>query len=159
MPNCFFVALDMLGIKKTVGVDASEMSLTEFSEFLDEANGRDFVLTMHSWNFIDRFFWSSTHVGSNKTNERLFNGMIKLAKEKGYSFASLVDYDFKIEGSNNDIKYNACGTYLKKIRSLFLNFWRFQNMAKISKKYLVIYSIFYCFLFLLLGQLIISMLV
>lgn len=143
MPNSTYVALDLLGKKKTVGIDTSEMSLTEFKEFLEKANGRDFVLTMHSWNFINRFFWSETHVGNHKTNERLFKGMIELTRKYGYSFASIEGYDFDKEGAENDIEYNACDTFAKKIRSLFLNFWRFQQMAKISPKYLIIYSVFY----------------
>lgn len=143
MPNSTYVAFDLFGKRKTVGVDTSEMSLIEFQEFLKKAGGKDFVLTMHSWNFIDRYFWSKTHVCSHRTNERLFKGMVNLAKKKGYTFASIEGYDFGVGGANSDIEYNACDTIVKKIRSLFLNFWRFQQMAKISKKYLIIYSAFY----------------
>lgn len=148
MPNSTFIALDLFGKRKTVGIDASEMSLIEFKEFLKIAEGRDFVLTMHSWNFIDRFFWSETYVGNHKTNERLFKGMVNLAKKNGYTFASIEGYDFEVEGADSDIEYNACDTFVKKIRSLFLNFWRFQQMAKVSKKYLFVYGTFY-FIFLL----------
>lgn len=143
MPNCRFVALDLLGKRKFVGVDASEMSLTEFREFLKEANGRDFVLTMHSWNFIDRYFWSDTHIGEHKTNERLFKGIMDAARMNGYEFASIEKYDFENEGSSQDISYNAGSSLRKKFRSLFLNFWRFQQMAKISRKFFCIYSLFY----------------
>ncbi len=152
MPNCTYIALDLFGIRKTVGVDASEMSLTEFKEFLNEADGKDFVLTMHSWNFIDRFFWSETHIGNHRSNERLFKGIIKIAREKGYSFASIEGYDFDAEGTDDDINYNACNSFWKKIRSLVLNFWRFQQMAKVSKKYFVLFFIFYlCLLIILIG--------
>ncbi len=143
MPNGTYVALDIFGKRKTVGIDVSEMSLTEFKEYLEIADGRDFVLTMHSWNFIDRYFWSKTHIGNHWTNERLFKGMIRLAKEYGYSFVSIDVYDFETEGSDSDIEYNACDTLPKKIRAVFINFWRFQQMAKISKKYFVIYFLFY----------------
>ena len=69
--------------------------------------------------------------------------MIRLAKEYGYSFVSIDVYDFETEGSDSDIEYNACDTLPKKIRAVFINFWRFQQMAKISKKYFVIYFLFY----------------
>lgn len=152
MPNSNYVALDFFGKRKTVGIDTSEMSLIEFKEFLEEADGKDFVLTMHSWNFIDRYFWSETHVGNHRTNERLFRGMVDLAKKYCYSFASIEGYDFDAEGADSDIKYNACDTVGKKIRSLFLNFWRFQQMAKVSKKYLIIYGFFYsCVIIVVIG--------
>lgn len=143
MPNCNFVALDLFGKRKTVGVDASEMSLTEFREFIKEANGRDFVLTMHSWNFIDRYFWSASHVGDHRTNERLFKGMVEIARRNGYQFASIEGYDFYTEGVTEDISYNACSSFWGKARSFAINFWRFQQMARISKKYLIIYASFY----------------
>lgn len=146
MPNCRFIALDLFGKRKFVGVDASEMSLIEFREFLKEAGNRDFVLTMHSWNFIDRYFWSDTHVGRHKTNERLFKGMVDAARKNGYEFVSIEKYNFDREGSKEDISYNASGTLWKKGRSLFLNFWRFQQMAKISSKFLYIYGVFYLIL-------------
>ena len=148
MPNCTYIALDLFGKKKTVGIDASEMSLTEFKEFIKVADGRDFVLTMHSWNFIDRLFWSESHVANHRTNERLFKGMVEIVRQSGYSFSSIEGYDFDREGAIEDIRYNACDTVMKKLRSLFLNFWRFQQMAKISKKYLIIYTIFYVCMFL-----------
>lgn len=146
VPNCGFVAFDLCGKRKSVGVDASEMSLVEFKEFLKEANNRDFILTMHSWNFIDRLFWSSSYVGNHKTNERLFKGIVKMAKENGYTFDSIEGCNFEDGCADEYIRYNACNTFWKKIRSFFLNFWRFQQMAKISKKYMIIYSMFYTIL-------------
>ena len=65
MPNSMYVALELFGKRKNVGIGTSEMSLTEFSEFLEKANGRDFVLTMHSRNFIDRLVWSETYVSNH----------------------------------------------------------------------------------------------
>ena len=123
------------------------MSLTEFEEFLMEAKGRDFVLTMHSWNFINKYFWNKTYVGSHRTNERLFKGMIKLARKYNYQFSSIDNYNFPLEGADTDIDYNACSTVWGRIRALFLNFWRFQQMAKVSKKYMIIYSMFYIIVF------------
>ena len=156
MPNSVYAAFDLFGKKKTVGIDASEMSLTEFKEFLKVADSRDFVLTMHSWNFIDRLFWSDSHVANHRTNERLFKGMVGLARKSGYSFASIEGYDFDKEGSSSDIQYNASDTFVKKLRALFLNFWRFQQMAKVSKKYFIIYLIFYLCVFFTLSATILS---
>ena len=70
-------------------------------------------------------------------NARLFKGMVDLAQNKGYCFVSIERYDFDPEGADSDIEYNACETLAKKVRSFFLNFWRFQQMDKISKNILL----------------------
>ncbi len=142
-PNAQFVAFDLLGKKKYVGIDCSEMSITEFKEFINQAAGRDFVLTMHSWNFINKYFWNKKYVGKNRVNDRLFHKMVKVANQYGYQFENINDFNFNTSLNQKDFLYNACNTFLKKIRSIGLNFWRFQEMSKISKKYGYIYMIFY----------------
>lgn len=142
MPTTGFIGFDLFGIKKRIGVDASEMSVTEFKEFIKKANGRDFVLTMHSWNFIEKYIFLPHYVGRNNGAVRRFQKMVKIAEENGYRFAD-INLEGFTEQQNGDIEYNASDNWIKKVRSLGINFWRFQNTAKLSKKYLYIYTIFY----------------
>lgn len=150
-PTTQFIALDILGIQKKIGVDASEMSLLEFKEFLEKADGADFVLTMHSWNFINKYFWNHSYVGGNRAAIRSFKAIVEAAKHAGYEFTAIDKYNFRSSSMDVDIEYNACTGGWRKIRSVFINFWRFQKVAKQNPKYLYIYSMFYLILLVTVG--------
>lgn len=151
IPNSTFVAFDAFGIRKRIGVDAAEIRYPELKGFLKAARGNDFVLTMHSWHFIDKAFWDGKSVCLNKKYVRKFNRFVELLKKEGYEFVNIEDMDFgglSEDGEPVDFDYNPSKGLGGLLFSLAMNFSRFQEIAKINKKYFAVYACFYGILFL-----------
>lgn len=143
-PNTRVLSFKFLGIKKYINVDASEMSLGEFIEFLDKTQLENISLTMHSWHFIDKYFFLKKYVGLNQLEVRKFKKMVEAAFKRGFEFGNLeLDFDNKLNIDNKDEGDEVIDLTSSKLKMLARNFVRYQKIGKLNKKYFAIYLCFY----------------
>ena len=145
LPNTRFVCFDYFGKKKSINTDLHEVGFQELKEVLNKEIPDHLVFTMHSWHFINRYFYKKGISGDKKQLKK-FDKIINYCKRKGFVFADIGKEDFSDCLSQSDEKereINNCKSLPEKIKSLFYNFFRFQEMGKINKKYFLIFSLFY----------------
>ncbi len=145
LPNTRFVCFDYFGKKKSINTDLHEIGFREFKEVLDKAVLDDIVLTMHSWHFINRCFYKKGISGDKKQLKK-FDKIIKYCKRKGFIFADVGQGDFfeRLRQSGEpEQEINNCRSFWEKVKSLFYNFFRFQEIGKINKKYFLIFFTFH----------------
>ncbi len=146
VPNTRFVCFDYFGKKKSVNTDLHEVGFKELRDVLNKNIPNDVVLTMHSWHFINRYFYKK-NISGDKKQLRKFDKIINYCKKKGFVFADVGKEDFskRLKGKEvQEQEINNCKTLREKIKSLFYNFFRFQEIGKINKKYFLVYTVFYC---------------
>lgn len=145
LPNTRFVCFDYFGKRKSINTDLHEVGFKELKDVLNRNTPDDIVFTMHSWNFVNRYFFKKGISGS-RWQIRKFNKIVEYCKKKGFAFADVGKEDFSARIKTEKIKeeeINNCKGLWSKVKSLFYNFFRFQDMAKINKKYFVVFSTFY----------------
>lgn len=140
LPNTRFVAFDYLGRKKCVGLDSADATLGEFKQVLTRTKLNTLVYTMHSWNFIRKWFFAPQYMQGDKGMVRKFRKSVKIARKNGFTFADLKDYIYKPE---EDELLNLCDGFVGKVRGLINNFLRFQKIGRLNKKYFAVFTFFY----------------
>jgi len=154
-PNTTYIGLKLLGKKRNFGLDAAQTCLGEFKAVLKNNRISNVILTMHSWNFIKTWFFRKGKVYKDKAALKRFRSMVSFAKEDGYVISSLHDFVFNTE--EKDQQVDLCNTPGGRIRALYYNFLRFQRMARLSPKYLKIYTMFYVILLMAFALLLIGL--
>jgi hypothetical protein len=151
IPNTRYVGFDYFGIKKIFNCDVAESNYGEFVDVLKNISQQNVILTMHSWDLIKKFFFLKNYIAGNYATIRKFKKMILFAQKRGYVFSDLErDFNKEIIGEK-DLLYNPVKeSYFNKIRYLFYNFVRLQKIARISKKYFLLFSIFYAIIIVIL---------
>lgn len=146
LPNTRFVALDIFGVRRMIGLDSADATFNEFKRFLKYTKLNSLVWTMHSWNFIRKWFYAPGKFKGDETMVRKFKKSIHTARELGYTFGNLAEFEIS---DDNDEMVNLCKGADGKILSIVNNYLRFQKIGRLNKKYFVLYSIFYTVLLLL----------
>jgi hypothetical protein len=138
LPNTQFIGFDLLGRKKCVGLDSADATYSEYKKIIKKSKLDNVVFTMHSWNFIKKWFFLKSYFQGDRAMERKFRKSVICARKNGYEFADLRDFQFA-EGEDELIN-----PYEKnKISCILNNFVRFQKIARLNKKYFVFYSAIY----------------
>jgi len=140
LPTTRFIGFDFFGITRCIGLDSADATLNEFKSILRKTKLSNIVWTMHSWDFIRKWFFLPKYFMGDKMMVRKFKKSVKFAKENGFSFGNLNDYQFTID---DDELINLCNTPSGKILGIVNNFLRFQKIARLNKKYFSLYMIFY----------------
>ena len=144
LPNTQFVGFDFLGKKKCIGLDSADATFNEFKRFLKKTKLNNVVFTMHSWNFIKKWFFLKNYIQGDIFMERKFRKSVVYARKCGYEFEDL--RKFSIEDGEDEL----INLYEKeKIQCIINNFLRFQKIARLNKKYFIFYSIVYLLVFLM----------
>lgn len=145
-PNTTFVGFNYFGKRRFFPLNVAQTPYGEFVDFMDRTNLDNVIYTMHSWDFILKWFFDKKKVRLNKRYVKRFRKCIKYAIAKGYAFESLDNYEF-ISGQQDEM-VNFYDTLWGKVKGLFYNFNRFWGVAHFSAKYLAVYAIFYLFVLL-----------
>ena len=150
LPNTSYLGFRFFKKRKRFILDMSETQIHEFKTILKKSNGNDLVITMHSWNFIKKYFFNKNKIYKDADNEKKFRKISQLFKEKGYTFSSLNDYKNE---ETDDFDFDLTRGLLMYLKSIVSNFCRFKKISRLNKKYFAIYFVFYtalaCFLSLL----------
>lgn len=154
LPNTRFKAFSLFGREKYINLDTNDSTYNEFSRFINKTELENVTLTMHSWNFIDKYFFNKNYVGGNKRAVKKFKKMVLAAQKAGFEFCSLRETPPTLD-SIKDERIDLCKGFSGKLQMLGNNFVRFQKIAKLNKKYFLVYAAFYSLLILLIILLII----
>ena len=145
LPNTRFVCFDYFGKQKTLNTDIHEAQLQELKDVLRKSSDEDIVFTIHSWHFINRYFFKKG-ISGDKKGIKKFDKLIKYCKKQGYTFCDVGNENIRERVQTEEPETNAinnCKSFTEKIKSFFYNFARFQEIGKINKKYFKIFSLFY----------------
>lgn len=143
-PNTRYRCFRLGKISRYLNLDTAESTIGEFKKVLDENNLPFVTLTMHSWNFIKKWFFINSRVWGDKGNIKKFYKMVEYAKANGYEFGDIEeDYELLTSTQNEDQTFDLCSTRWGQIRAFWYNFLRFQNTARLTKKYFVFYGVLY----------------
>lgn len=140
LPTTRFIGFDYFGRTRCIGLDSADATLIEFKSVLGKTKLSNIVWTMHSWNFIRKWFFLPKYFMGDKAMVRKFKKSVKFAKDNGFLFENLNNYQFLKE---KDELINLCNTPSAKILGIVNNFLRFQKIARLNKKYFFLYLGFY----------------
>lgn len=144
LPNTQFVGFDLLGKKKCIGLDSSDATFSEFKRLLKKSKLNNIVFTMHSWNFIKKWFFLKNYIQGDIFMEKKFRKSVEYARKCGYEFEDLRNFNLTHDTDELINLYEK-----EKLQCVINNFFRFQKIARLNKKYFVFYSIIYFLVFLM----------
>lgn len=144
LPNTSYVGFDYLGRKNGFILNVAQTPTAEFKTFVKKTGLHNVIYTMHSWDFILKWFFCKDKVWGNDNVVQRFKDCIQYAQSCGYVLSKLED--FSIQEDDKDELLNLCENPLGKIRGLFYNYSRFWGIAHLTRRYFIIYIIFYTLL-------------
>lgn len=150
-PNTRYIGFRLGNKSKTFNLDTAETTFGEFKAIIDQNALENITLTMHSWNFIKVFFFNKNRVWADRGAEKKFRRMVRYAQEKGYVFSDIAGAKHDILPSKNEQVIDLCATPMEKAKAFIANFVRFQHTARLTKKYFILYTLFYSALALITG--------
>jgi hypothetical protein len=145
-PNIRYCGFSLGKKKMSLGLDFNDTTTNEFRRIIDQTKLDTLVITMHSWNFIKKYFFLDNYISRSWSQERRFVKMVKYAKKHGFEFADL-ETTPPDPSSTNDEYLNLCDSLVGKIMMIPNNFFRFYRIAALDRKYFLIYSLFFAICF------------
>ncbi len=142
-PNTRYIGYNFAGKKHYFNIDTAETTLGEFKSLLKQNRLENITLTMHSWNFIKSFYFLPGKIWPHNGHLKKFKAMIRFAQQNGYEFGDICR-DFTVPEKDMDQVVDLCSSARGKIKSLYYNFIRFQDTARLSSKYFRFYALIYC---------------
>lgn len=140
LPNTSYIGLSIGKITHTFLLNCANSTQSEFFQFIRKTKLHHVVYTMHSWDLMKKWFFLPNYVAEDKRTKRKLIHCINEAQYNGFEFCSLNKYVYKPEP---DELLNLCTGIIGKIRSVANNFIRFQKIAMLNKRYLIIFAFFY----------------
>ena len=145
-PNTTYIGLDYFGKKYSFEFAVPNKSLAESKSFLRQNQLNNITYTMHSWDFIKRWFFLPDVLGGDDLQIKQFKKCVDYARRNGYEFYDLHQYSFFEE---EDQCLNLCTGIIGKAKCLWYNYLRFADIGRSFKKYAPLYFLPYLFLFVL----------
>ena len=150
MPNTRFCGFSLGKKKWCFGLDFSETTINEFDRFFKRTTLDSLVITMHSWNFIKKYFFLDNYLSRSRDQEKRFVKIVQLAKQKGFVFSDL-ETTPPLNDDSPDEFIDLCDSFWGKIMMFPNNFIRFFRIAALDKKYFTIYAVFFVLCFMMLA--------
>lgn len=135
-PNTTYIGFDYLGKQYTFGFCVPDKSFSEFKKIIKQNRLHNITYTMHSWDFIKRWFFLPNLVAGNNEQVKKFRKCVAYAKKNGYQFSNLKDYKLVNE---EDQCINLCSGITGKLECLWYNYLRFADNGRSYKKYAILY--------------------
>lgn len=138
-PNTRYRSFKLSRFVKHNNLDVSETTLDEWKTILRKNKLSQITCTMHSWNFIKKYFFSGRYVRLDNNEVRRFNKMIRFAKSNDYVFDSLDNFNYNVV--EDDQVIDMCQGFWGKVRMLFNNYFRFRKIGRLNKFYFFFFAI------------------
>lgn len=135
-PNTKYIGFDYFGKQHAFELNVPNPSFDEFKRVIDQNILSNITYTMHSWDFIKRWFFLPETIAGNHRQIRVFKKSVAYARKKGYMFSNLNDFELCEEP---DQCINLCKGFIGKIRCLWYNYLRFADNGRSYKKYALLY--------------------
>ena len=135
-PNTTYIGVDYFNKKYAFELCVPNKSFHEFKEVIDQNTISNITYTMHSWDFIKRWFFIPNHIAGDELQIRVFKKCVRYAQKKGYEFGDLREF-YWID--DNDQCINLCESVEGKIKCIWYNYLRFADIGRSFKKYAPLY--------------------
>ena len=135
-PNTTYIGFDFFGKQYTFELSVPNRSFLEFKRVIDQNTLSNITYTMHSWDFLKRWFFMPDALGAKDYQIRTFKKCVAYARKKGYVFSDLKDYTLVEEP---DQCINLCTGLRGKLECIWYNYLRFAENGRSYKKYALLY--------------------
>lgn len=136
LPNTTYVGFDYFHKFHAFILNVAMTPFNEFRRFIMQTKLNNVVYTMHSWDFIRKWFFLSNYIQGDYNVISRFHKCVALARKQGYVFSSLSDFEFE-EGQTDEL-VNLCKSPGGKILGLINNYNRFWGIGRLTPKYFVV---------------------
>ena len=136
LPNTTYIDYDFFGKKRASSLNVPSPNFGAFKKVIKNNTLHDVTFTMHSWDFIKRYFFLPNHIVGDKFIIRKFRNCVNYARENGYEFENLINYKFVEEP---DQCVNLCKGVIGKIFCLWYQYRSFATIGRSYKKYALLY--------------------
>lgn len=135
-PNTTYIGFDYFGKQYALGLSVPDPNYGVFKAIIDQNHLSQITYTMHSWDFIKRWFFLPGKIAGNHFIIHQFRKCVKYAQRKGYVFSDLADLKYSEEP---DQCINLCNGLWGKIKCLIYNYRTFSHNGRYFKKYAFLY--------------------
>lgn len=135
LPNTTYIGFDYFKKFHAFILNVAMTPYNEFRRFIKQTKLNDVVYTMHSWDFIRKWFFAKEYIQGDKYVIRRFRKCVNVARSQGFVFSSLSDFEFKENAPDELI--NLCKGASGSIMGLFNNFNRFFGIGRLTPKYFI----------------------
>lgn len=149
LPNTRYIGLKLGNRSVFINFDASDSTYNEFTRLITGTRLNQLVFTMHSWNFIKKYYFLKKYVTLDSYEEKKFRKMIEFARKNGFEFCDLHDTPPLIEEQVEDEVIDMCRSFSDIPKMIANNFIRYRRIGRLNKKYFSIYASFYLLCFVL----------
>lgn len=139
LPNSTYIGFDYLNKFHAFILNVAMSPLNEFRRFINQTKLNDVVYTMHSWDFIRKWYFTGDYLQGNKRVIKRFRKCVSIARSKGFVFSSLADFEYK--ENQQDELINLCSGVKGGLLGLYNNFIRFYAVGRLNPKYYRLYVI------------------
>lgn len=144
-PNTTYIGFKYWGMCNFFPLNVAQTPYGEFVDFINKTKLNSIIYTMHSWDFILKWFFNKKKVRLNRCYIKRLHKCVEYARSKGFLFASLDDYEFV--PNQKDEMVDLYDTFWGKVKGLVYNFERFWGVAHFSATYLIVYATFFIIVF------------
>ena len=135
-PNTTYIGFDYLNKPYAFEFCVPTPSLGELKTVIRQNSLSNITYTMHSWDFIKRWFFLPNYIAGNTRRIRVFKKIVEYARKKGYEFADLRTFEMINE---EDECLNICQGIRGKLSCLRYNYMRFAENGRSYDKYSILY--------------------
>lgn len=143
LPNTRYIGLKTGKRDVCINLDTSDSTYNEFTRVLKATRLNQLVFTMHSWNFIRKYFFLNRFAALDRYEEKKFRKMILFAKEQGFQFCDLRTTPPRVSKEENDELIDLCAGVRDLPFMIMNNFTRYRRIGRLNMKYFSIYMAFY----------------
>lgn len=140
LPNTRYICFKFLGKKKYANLDIAGSLFNEMKRVLEYKELPYLVCSMHSWNLFKQVFYLPWTIRPAKDTCRKMRRFIDAARRKGWEFS---DFEQPLTEVGANVDIDLCKTPWYAFVGWINTFIRMQGAARTSKKYFVIYAVFY----------------
>ena len=135
-PNTTYIGFDYFGKKYAFELCVPDRSFHQFKSVIDRNKLSNITYTMHSWDFLKRWYFLPNVIAGKDAQIRVFRKCVTYARKIGYEFADLNDFHLIDEP---DQCINLCQDFRGKVKCLWYNYLRFAETGRSFKKYALLY--------------------
>lgn len=137
LPNTTYIGFNYLNKFHAFILNVAQTTHNEFRRFISQTKLNDVVYTMHSWDFIRKWFFLDKYIQCDNAVIRKFEKCVKEARNAGFTFCKVEDFQY--DENQEDELIDLCTGLNGKVCGIFNNFIRFYCIGRLTKKY------FYCY--------------
>ena len=142
-PNTRYIGLKVGRRKVFINLDASDSTYNEFTRLIRTTKLNQLVFTMHSWNFIKKYFFLAHYLSLDKYEEKKFKKMVDFARKNGFEFCDLRNTPPCVQKQEDDEIIDLCKSYRDFPSMIMNNFTRYRRIGRLNKKYFLFYAACY----------------